>query len=366
MRPRILISILAVATCLIVLTILLVWHFHAKNSTRVTTAPNTSSATTNGLPTPGADGVTNVYAHNVMLRKGPHFRIYVRWLRGEMIPSSRNIHPSFDQPDSFVLNIMTGDVHVNVGDLNNYLNTGAIASSPLTKIHITGNGNQVKVDGTLHKVIPIPVELVGTIAATPDSRVQLHVVKLSALKIPLKGLLGDFHLKLADLFHPQGVTGIQVVGNDIFFDTEQLFPPPHIRGQLTGVTIVNPDFEAIYGNAAKDVSRTEQWRNFVRLRNGTLEFGKLTMHPVDLVMIDTSSDAWFDLDLTNYQAQLVNGYTRMTPQAGLQIFMPDLDSLPHTPANQNMSVEWLKNRNLAVPTDITSQQKHTGSEHGPG
>ena len=39
-------------------------------------------------------------------------------------------------------------------------------------------------------------------------------------------------------------------------------------------------------------------------------------------MIDASKDAWFDLDLVNYQAQVVNGYTRMTPQAGLEIFMP--------------------------------------------
>lgn len=366
MRPRILIPILAVATCLIALTIVLVWRNHAGKNT-AGPAGSSDSSTAGAVPsTDSANGVTYVYAHNLMLRKGPNFRIYVRWLRGEMVPSMRRVPPSFDDPNSFVLNILTGDIHVNVGDLNNYLNAGGLAGSPLTNIHVTGNGNQVKVDGTLHKIIPIPVELIGTIAATPDSRVQLHVVKLSALKIPLKGLLKGFDINVADLFHPKGTSGIQVAGNDIYFDTEQLFPPPHIRGQLTSVSIANPDFVAIYGNASVDVNRTEQWRNFLRLRNGTLGFGKLTMHPVDLIMIDTSSDAWFDLDLTNYQAQLVNGYTRMTPQSGLQIFMPDLDSLPHTAANQNMSVEWLKNRNLAVPSDITSQQKHTGSEHGPG
>ena len=69
-------------------------------------------------------------------------------------------------------------------------------------------------------------------------------------------------------------------------------------------------------------------RNFLRLNDGTIDFGKLTMHHVDLIMVDLSNDAWFDLDLNNYQNQLVNGYTRMTPQAGLQIFMPDLDTLP--------------------------------------
>jgi hypothetical protein len=79
------------------------------------------------------------------------------------------------------------------------------------------------------------------------------------------------------------------------------------------------------------------------------------MHHVDLIMIDLSNDAWFDLDLAHYQEQLVNGYTRMTPQAGLQIFMPDLDELPHTKTNHDISMEWLKNRNVAPPADVTSK-----------
>jgi hypothetical protein len=37
----------------------------------------------------------------------------------------------------------------------------------------------------------------------------------------------------------------------------------------------------------------------------------------------------------NYQAQLVNGYTRMTAQAGLEIFMPDLDEQTPKKAGQS-------------------------------
>jgi hypothetical protein len=63
----------------------------------------------------------------------------------------------------------------------------------------------------------------------------------------------------------------------------------------------------------------------------------------DLTMIDISDDAWFDLDLAHYQEQLVNGYTRMTPQAGLQIFMPDIDEIHHkkesrTPASIGLRI----------------------------
>jgi hypothetical protein len=290
-----------------------------------------------------------------MLRKGNSgFRVYVRWLRGQMVRANPKVNPSFDEPDSFMLDIKTGVIHTNVGDLTNFLNDG-LTNSPLKSITLSGDGDQIKLHGTLHNIVPLPIELIGSIAVAPANRIQLHVTKLSVLKIPLKGLLGDFHLSVSSVFHPGKGSGIEVSGNDVFFDTEKLMPPPHIRGELTSVRIVNPDVEEIYGNGQEDVTRVAKWRNFIQLNGGTIDFGKLTMHHVDLIMVDLSNDAWFDLDLAHYQEQLVNGYTRMTPQAGLQIFMPDLEQIPKTKPNQNISMEWLKNRNLAPPSDVTGR-----------
>lgn len=346
---------LAIFFCVIVISLgLLIWRFEAARhankppvSAPVSPAVKTSSASS-------GSGPTRVYAHNLLLRKGPKFRIYVRWLRGDMARTRRDVNPSFDDPDSFVLDIKAGVLRANVGDIANFLNSG-LEKSPLTNIKLSGDGNQIKLSGTLHKVVPLPIEMAGTIAAIPDNRIQIHVTKLNVLKIPLKAVLGGLHIDVSDLFHPQNMPGVQVSGNDIFFDTQTLLPPPHIRGQLTSVRIVNPDLEEVYGNARNEVTRVEQWRNFLRLRDGTIDFGRLTMHPVDLIMIDLSNDAWFDLDLTHYQEQLVNGYTRMTPQAGLQIFMPDLDQIPHNKANQNIGIQWIKNRNLPPPPEVTSK-----------
>jgi hypothetical protein len=349
---------------LVVSLMFLVWHFQ---STRHATGPSASTASssfgTTSTTSSGAAGPrissesapTTVSAHNLMLRKGPDFRIYIRWLRGQMIRTRPNVNPSFDDPESFFLEVKTGVIRANIGDISNFLNASGIANSALKNITLSGDGDQVKLHGSLHKIISLPIELIGTITAVPDNRIQMHVTRLSVLKIPLKGLLGGFHIDVSDLFHPRVIPGIQVSGNDIFFDTHKLLPPPHIRGQLTSVRIVNPDLEEIYGNAQNAVTQVEQWRNFLQLSDGTIDFGKLTMHHVDLMMIDLSNDAWFDLDLAHYQEQLVNGYTRMTPQAGLQIFMPDLDELRHNQANASISMEWLKHRNSPPPPDVTSK-----------
>jgi len=345
-----------VAVLALVCILLLIFWFWRLRSTRHAKQPSASKASTTLSPSVATSesARTAVYAHNLMLRKGPHFRIYVRWLRGDMVRTRRDANPTFDDPDSFFLEIKTGVIRANIGDIGNFLNTASVADSPLRNITLLAEGDQIKLNGTLHKLLSMPIELLGSVVATPDNRIQVHVTKLSVLKIPLKGLLGGLHISVSDLFNPKGLAGIEVSNNDIFFDTFKLLPPPHIHGQVSKVRVVTPDIEEVYGNAQEEVTRVEQWRNFLRLSDGTIDFGKLTMHHVDLTMVDLSNDQWFDLDLNNYQNQLVNGYTRMTPEAGLQIFMPDLDELPKN-RSQNISMEWLKHRNLPPPPDIMSK-----------
>lgn len=302
-------------------------------------------------PDPRAEP-TRVYAHNLLLRKGDHFRVYVRWIRGLMLGTSSTRNPSFDDVNSFVLEIDKGILSVKLADVAEFLNTQTSGNAPLRNISIKNEGGQIRLQGTLHKVVPVPVQLDGTLTPLPDGRVRYHLAKLDVLKIPMKGLFGLFHVKLADLVPKAEAPGIQMAGNDIFFDTQRLFPPPHIRGQITSVTVSDADLVVIYGDAGNNEQQLAQWHNFLRLSGGSLNFGRLTMHPVDLTMIDASTDPWFDLDLANYQAQLVYGTTRMTAEAGLEIYMPNVDSLPPKKSPQGVTLEWLKNRNTAPPLEL--------------
>ena len=361
-RPRL--ALLATTIFVVLCVCWLLWHARSK----APAPPPASAAIASGPPAtasaPSADTLepTLVYAHNLLLRKGPDFRIYIVWIRGLMLRTRKQVNPSFDDPESFILEIQKGVIRANIGDISNYLNTSSPANAPLKNISIQPDGDQIKLRGTVHKIVPLPIELIGTLSSTPDGRVQFHVNKLDVLKIPVKGLLGHFHVELSDLVQASNTPGIQIAGNDIFFDTQKLLPPPHIHGLLTSVRVHVPDIEVIYGNAPNDKAALAQWHNFLRLRNGTIDFGKLTMHHVDLTMIDASKDPWFDLDLVNYQAQLVNGYTRITAQAGLEIFMPDLDEMATKKASKSITLEWLKNRNRSLPPDVSSQVARPPSE----
>ena len=299
---------------------------------------------------------TLAYAHNLMLRKGPDFRIYIDWISGKLVRTRADVNPSFDDPDSFILQIDKGIIHANIGDISNYLNHTLASDAPLKNISIVPDGEQVKIRGTVKKVISLPIEIAGTPGATQGGLVQLQVAKIWVLKIPMKAILGHLDVKLDDLGKSTNVQGVTVSGNDILFDTEKLLPPPHIHGQLTTVRVRVPDIEVIYGNAPMDPS-LGQWHNFLRFKNGALDFGKLTMHHVDLTMIDAANEPWFDLDLVNYQSQLVNGYTRMTAQAGLEIYMPSLKDRAIRQPNRSVTLEWLKNRTTSLPPDAAAKTK---------
>jgi hypothetical protein len=348
-----------------ILVALLLGWFLGRLATRraISSAPGDSSGSTGSIPAAAkvlsASDLTPtlVYAHNIQLRKGPDFRIYIVWIAGQMVRTKPDVNPSFDEPDSFILKIEKGIIRANIGDIGKYLNSTTSQDSPLKNVDVQPAGELVKIRGTFKKVVPLPIEILGSLAATPDGLVRLHVQHISVLKVPVKGLLGTFDVKLSDLVPSTNVAGVTISGNDIVFDTEKLLPPPHIRGQLTTVRVKVPDIEVIYGNAPNDPIQLAQWHNFIRFRNGALNFGKLTMHNADLTMIDAANEPWCDRDLVNYQNQLVSGDTRMTAQAGVEIYMPSLKEQANRRAGQRVTLEWLKNRNSSLPPDVAKKAK---------
>ena len=166
------------------------WHRPVSGIAPVATPSGAAPAILKDDPAP-----TLLYAHNLLLRKGPDFRIYVRWIRGQMLRTHADANPSFDDSDSFVLYIEKGVIHANIGDICNYLNAVMPKDAPLKNISIQPQGNQLKLHGTFHKGVPLPVELVGDISAVPDGRVRFQVSKINVLKIPMKKILGGFHIR---------------------------------------------------------------------------------------------------------------------------------------------------------------------------
>ncbi len=293
--------------------------------------------------------------HNVILNERPGFQLRVRWLRGQMRPTRPNVIPSFDEPNSFVLNIQDGVVATKLDEISAVMNGGLLKATPLEKVSLAAQGKQLRMNGTLRKGLPLPIEMISDIGAAPDGRIRLHVVKMRLLKLPVTGLLQSFHLRVGDLMGAKGAEGVEVKDDDIYINPERILPAPAIHGKLTDAHIGSKsgDLITVFGEEARpEVQKVREWRNFIRLSGGTIIFGKLTMHHTDLFLIDTADDEWFTFDLMRYQEQLVNGRIQMTPEAGLRVFMPDIEKIPPTAANRAINIEWMKNRNIPPPAEL--------------
>ncbi|SDF70020.1 hypothetical protein [Terriglobus roseus] len=336
----------------LVLLALAFWLGH--KTTRTVTETQVVPEPIEADPTTPDNQQTSLWAHNLLLNQGPHFRVYVRWIHGRMMRTERNRAPDFDVPSSFVLEIEKGMVDAKLSDTAEFLNSGQRGDPPLKNMKVENRDGEVQISGTAHKGVSVPVRLDAELTPLPDGRLKLHVKKVNVLKVPMKGLFGLFHVKLDDLMPKTNVPGMQVSGDDIYLDTQTLLPPPHIHGHITSVQLLNDRARVIYGGVTESEEQLAQWHNFLRLSGGTVSFGKLTMRQADLTLVDAANDEWFDLDLANYQTQLVYGTMRTTAQAGVEAYMPDLDRLPPGAATaaQGVSVQWLRDRNTTPPMQV--------------
>lgn len=326
----------------------------ARNTSATDNAQRTARSVSPAFrePMPSAPEI-KILMHNVILNERPGFQLRVRWLRGQMRPIPPDVIPSFDEPTSFVLDIQDGVIATSLKQISALLNSSLLKDTPLQKVSLTDENKELKLSGTLHKGIALPIEMISEVSAAPDGRIRLHVVKMRVLKLPVTGLLESFHVTVGDLIGAKGAEGVQATDDNIYLEPGRILPAPAIRGKLSDAHIgpKTSDLITVFGEARPEVVRVQQWRNFIRLLGGTLSFGKLTMHQTDIFLIDTSNDEWFSFDLTRYQEQLVNGRIQMTPEAGLRIFMPDIERIPRTEANRRINVQWMKNRNIPPPAD---------------
>ena len=191
----------------------------------------------------------------------------------------------------------------------------------------------MRLSGTMRKGISIPFSTKVTVGVTSDGRLRLHAESLKAAGVPARGLLGFFGLELDDLVKLKERRGVEVQDNDILISPEQVLPPPRMHGRVVKASIRGDRLvQALAGmdggRPAKLKKPSPDARNYIYFGGGDIRFGKLTMHDADLQLIDADPRDPFDFYPSQYNAQLVAGYSKNTPRRGLKTYMPDFNDLP--------------------------------------
>jgi len=272
-----------------------------------------------------------IQMRNVNLRMQPGVTLQVRSVRGRLQPTSAQRPVTLDLRDSFYMQVDWGTMAISTESLATLLNTYVFAyeGAPLKNISVSVKGDHLIQKATLHKGVDLPVEMEGTVSATADGNIRVHIDKVKSEHIPLKGLMHLFGEDLAKLVNLNEARGVRLEGDDILLFPDRMMPAPHMRGRITEVRVEGDDIVQVFGGGRR--SRTmrlpEAAANYIYHRGGTLRFGKLTMTDADLEIVDANPKTPFDFSLAEYDRQLVAGYSKNTPAHGLIVHVPDFGEL---------------------------------------
>jgi hypothetical protein len=254
--------------------------------------------------------------------------VYIKMLNGELLPNEGSEFPVFDNKESFRLRIGYAEVDIAAGDLASVFNAYVFAgaNSPLKGVSMSIENGHLKIKGKLHDVGTIPFETESTLNPTDDGKILLRTAKVKALHVPVKGIMNLFGVEIADLIKNGKLPGVEARGDDLVLDPSLVFPAPHMEGRVTATRIEGNTIVLIFGDKNR-ATKARQTGNYISFRGNRLRFGKLTMTDVDMTLVDMDPTDPFDFFLDRYKDQIGAGYSKISPNSALRIFVKDFNKL---------------------------------------
>ena len=97
-------------------------------------------------------------------------------------------------------------------------------------------------------------------------------------------------------------------------------------GRVTATRIEGNTIVLTFGEKNRG-TKARQTGNYMYFRGNRLRFGKLTMTDVDMILIDMDPTDPFDFFLDRYKDQIAAGYSKISPNSALRIFVRDFNKL---------------------------------------
>ena len=310
-------------------------------STAANHAPATESPAPQPVPTNWRGVKTEM--RNVMFHLTNKSAAHLETLSGELWPTGKNNMPVFDDKNSFEVRISSAKVSISPQALSEIMNSYVFARSdaPLRDISVSIDKDRLIIKGKLHSKGDIPFTTAGKVSTTPDGRLRLHTEKVTALKIPVKGMMGLFGIELANVVNTSKIDGLDADKDDLLMDLGRLLPPPHIKGKIKAVRIEGNAIVTIFGDGDAKLPAAAEKDNYMSFSGNSVRFGTLTMENTDLTVLDLDPGDPLDWNQDHYKEQLVAGYSKINSSFGLRCYVKDFAKLarssspPPAPVSKN-------------------------------
>ena len=299
------------------------------------TAP-TAVARSSAEPTPRI-GRVQLQMEHVDFHVDQTAVLHIRYLRGELLPTSQASPPYFDDKRSFVLSIDSASVGISAAALSDVLNryTFAYPGSPLRSLTVTVEEGRIKQTGVARGV---SFTILADLRTTPQGELRLHPTSIKVGGLPVGGLMKFFGLELQRLIDMRRAHGVRLEHNDFLLSPAELLPPPSIRGHLATVEVRDREIIQVFapaeGSASAPLAPPDtNTTTYMYFWGGVLRFSNLTMNGANLQLVGTHTPGPFEFYLDRYTSQLAAGYIRTMSGGAVVAYLPNYRDTPAHPAN---------------------------------
>src|SRR5580704_3988303 len=244
----------------------------AVNTTAPLTPATVPAATAPAPERPAkASGGVKAEMRNVMFHLTTHAAAHLQILSGELWPTGKNEMVVFDDKTSFEVRVNNGTVSISPEALSVIMNRYVFArdDAPLKDLAVSIENDRLIIKGKLHTKKDIPFATAGNLSVTSDGRIRVNTEKITAMKVPVKGMMGLFGIELAKIVNTSKIPGMDTDKNDLLMDLGSLLPPPHIRGKLTGVRLEKNAILATFGDGGKSLGPPKEKGSYMALAEGS-------------------------------------------------------------------------------------------------
>lgn len=287
------------------------------------TARKSQGSDYNGPP---QGSVTQFYTRNVVYRVDADIVVGMPDLNADVqvIRPNQPFIPA--NVNDFVVNIHTGHLTMDDASMAAIFNKYAFnyPGSPLTDLKITNQEGKVIMSGTLHKGLPIPFSMEGTLTGHGDGKLVLKPTSVKSAGIPVKGLMDVLGLEMANLINSKAA-GVLIDGDNIVIDPSKLLPPPAINGYAVGAEVHKGQVTMLFDDQVRRPTPDlpENAQNFILMWGGNILINNHVIMDAKLEEIDlTPQDPMF-FYMPVYREQLAAGF--VVADHGFTIaYLPDV------------------------------------------
>ncbi len=266
----------------------------------------------------GADSVS-LYAHNVNFDVVDKIGFHIEDLAATLEPKKEGEPVSFDDVESFTINIHHGKVIVPPEALSALFNKQILDywPRPLDELTIKTENDYLKADGDLKlwswfPGIWLPADLGGTITLSDNNKLVYNIDDVRVVGIPLAGLLKMVFIKLTYLLSIDR-EGAQLGAYELVLDHRSVFPPPALAGNISEVSVSPAGLHLTFAdNSAAEFKKAPVEKDsYLWIQSGDPRLFGIVVTNAQVAVVSESDTTPLRFNLYDYRKQVAAGVLRM-------------------------------------------------------